>query len=397
MANLYKLIRELRPCGVEYTTLGEVCQIQKGFQLNKELLSDIGEYPVINGGIMPSGYWTEYNFSENLITISQGGASAGYVNFITSKFWAGAHCFVLTNPIQEINYRYLYHIMKKYQSTLMASKVGAGIPSVAAKTISSLIVPLPPLPVQAEIVRILDNFTELTAELTEKLTAELTARKKQYEYYHDELMDFSKRTDLDWVCVGDYFTFKNGINKGKEYFGSGDYIVNFTDVYNNRWLTKEILKGRVQTEPKDLIAYDAKKGDVFFTRTSETKEDIGMASTLIEDIERCVFSGFVLRARPLSNYWLPKFCSYYFSSSHIRNDIVRYASFTTRALTSGPRLSKLKIPLLPISEQERIVSILDRFDKLCNDISGGLPAEIAARQKQYEYYRNKLLTFKEIS
>lgn len=210
-------------------------------------------------------------------------------------------------------------------------------------------------------------------------------------------MDFSKRTDISWCSVGDYFTFKNGINKGKEFFGEGNYIVNFTDVYNHRWLTKEMLKGRIKTEPRDLIAYDAKKGDLFFTRTSETKEDIGMVSTLLDDIEGCVFSGFVLRARHLSKNWLPKFCSYYFSSSEVRKEIVRYASFTTRALTSGPRLSKLKIPLISIEEQQYIVDILDNFNTLYNDITKELSAEIAARQKQYEYYRDKLLTFKELS
>lgn len=200
--------------------------------------------------------------------------------------------------------------------------------------------------------------------------------------------------EVEMVKMGDYFKFKNGINKGKQYFGSGDYIVNFTDVYNNRWLVKSMLKGRVQTEPKDLTAYDARKGDIFFTRTSETKEDIGMASALVEDVEKCVFSGFVLRARPLTDNWIPKFCSYYFSTSQMRQQIVRYASFTTRALTSGPRLSKLLLPLISKEEQHRIVNILDRFESLTTSLQSGLPAEIAARRQQYEYYRDKLLTFK---
>ena len=121
-----------------------------------------------------------------------------------------------------------------------------------------------------------------------------------------------------------------------------------------------------------------------------------MSSTLIEDIPNCVFSGFVLRARPTTDLLLPKFCSYYFSTQKVRNTIVRYAAFTTRATTTGPKLSKIMVPILPVEEQERIVQILDRFDKLCNDISEGLPAEIEARQKQYEYYRDKLLTFKEV-
>ena len=122
-----------------------------------------------------------------------------------------------------------------------------------------------------------------------------------------------------------------------------------------------------------------------------------MSSTLIEDIPNCVFSGFVLRARPTTDLLLPKFCAYYFSTQKVRNTIVRYAAFTTRATTTGPKLSKIMVPILSIEKQQKIVDILDRFDALCNDLTSGLPAEIAARQKQYEYYRDKLLTFKELT
>ena len=120
-----------------------------------------------------------------------------------------------------------------------------------------------------------------------------------------------------------------------------------------------------------------------------------MSSTLIEDVKDCVFSGFVLRARPKTNLLLPKFCAYYFSTTAVRNVIVRYASVTTRATTTGAKLSKILVPIPSLEEQARIVSILDRFDTLCNDISSGLPAEIEARRRQYEYYRDKLLTFKD--
>ena len=115
MSKLEKLINSLCSNGVEYKTLGELCEINKGKQLNKEYLLQDGKYPVINGGIKPSGFWNEFNFNKNLITISQGGASAGYVNYITTEFWAGAHCYVLVNPKNEINYRLLYHVIKKYE------------------------------------------------------------------------------------------------------------------------------------------------------------------------------------------------------------------------------------------------------------------------------------------
>ena len=187
MTKLEELINELCPDGVEYKTIGEVCTIKKGIQLNKDKLKDNGLYPVVNGGVNPSGYWDEYNFNANLITISQGGASAGYVNFMTTPFWAGAHCYVVEKCEECLNYAYLYHFIKMHQKTFMQCQYGAGIPSLSLKSINSIGIPLPPLSIQSEIVHILDSFTLLTAELT----AELTARQKQYAFYRDYLLDFS--------------------------------------------------------------------------------------------------------------------------------------------------------------------------------------------------------------
>ena len=118
-----------------------------------------------------------------------------------------------------------------------------------------------------------------------------------------------------------------------------------------------------------------------------------MSSVMLDEVENCVFSGFVLRGRPKTQLLLPKYCAYCFSTNQVRKEIVRNSSYTTRALTSGTNLSKISIPVPPISEQQRIVSILDKFESLVNDLTAGLPAEIAAVQEQYEYYRNKLLTF----
>ena len=112
MSKLEKLIEKLCPKGVIYKNIGDIVTIEKGKQLNKTLLSDSGKYPVINGGITPSGYWNEYNYKEGLITISQGGASAGFVNYIETKFWAGAHCYVVSEVNEGINYRYIYHFLK---------------------------------------------------------------------------------------------------------------------------------------------------------------------------------------------------------------------------------------------------------------------------------------------
>ena len=199
------------------------------------------------------------------------------------------------------------------------------------------------------------------------------------------------------MSLGDLFDFKNGLNKAKEFFGSGSPIVNFTDVFKKNYLYEKDLKGRVKVTSSEIERFGAKRGDVFFTRTSETREEVGMASVLLDDVENCVFSGFVLRARPKTNLLFPKYCGYCLRDHNVRKQIVQRASFTTRALTSGTALSKIVIPVPPIAEQKHIVSILDRFDALVNDLTSGLPAELAARRQQYEYYRDRLLSFTPIS
>ena len=192
MTKLEELIKELCPNGVEYVNLGEVADIHKGDQLNKKEMAKEGSYPVINGGIEPSGYVEVYNEKEDTITISQGGASAGYVNWLPTKFWAGAHCYVV-RPINEkvLDNRYLFHFVKSKEKEFMQSQYGAGIPALGKNTLQTTQIPLPPLAVQREIVRILDKFTLYSQELA----AELAARKKQYEFYRDKLLSFNNLTN----------------------------------------------------------------------------------------------------------------------------------------------------------------------------------------------------------
>ncbi|WRD31048.1 restriction endonuclease subunit S [Helicobacter pylori] len=187
---LKTLLQTLAPKGVEFRKLGEVINIFKGKQLNKELLLDYGEYPVMNGGIHASGYWNEYNTDYPKIIISQGGASAGYVNYMTSKFWAGAHCYAIELNSEKLNYKFLYYFLKNSQTILMKSQFGAGIPALNKADIETLTIPIPPLEIQQEIVKILDQFLALTTDLLAGIPAEIKARKKQYEYYREKLLTF---------------------------------------------------------------------------------------------------------------------------------------------------------------------------------------------------------------
>ena len=172
----------------------------------------------------------------------------------------------------------------------------------------------------------------------------------------------------DWEQrkLGDFYTFKNGLNKEKVYFGYGDSIVNFTDVFHNRQIYSSTLKGKVCVNKKELENYKVKEGDLFFTRTSETIDEIGFPAVVMEPMERVVFSGFVLRGRaekydPLVNI----FKSYIFFTNNFRSEMKKKSSMTTRALTSGTALKEMYFSYpKDLEEQTKIGEILLRLDKI---------------------------------
>ena len=398
MSRLDSLISELCPNGVEYKRIKDVYTRLRGTPITagkmKEIDNPDGQIRIFAGGKTVVNAFEDDIPKANITRVPAVLVqSRGVIDFIfyeepftfKNEMWAYTH-------EERVSVKFLYYVLKNNTSHFRDAASGMGsLPQISLPITEDYKVPVPPLEVQREIVHILDEFTLLSAELS----AELSARKIQYEYYKNRLFDFSSE-NVTYMSVGELFDIKNGLSKEKSAFGHGKPIINFSDVYNNRWLDSEKIKGLVDVDNNEISRFNAQKGDVFFTRTSETKDDIGMSSTLVEDIPDCVFSGFVLRARPKTTLLLPKFCAYFFSTEEVRKTIVRYAAVTTRATTTGPKLSKIMVPIIDIDKQQEIVDILDRFDSICNDISKGIPAEIEARQKQYEYYRGKLLEFKEV-
>ena len=382
MSKLDELIKELCPNGVEYKELKDICVIKKGVQLNKEKLLEEAEYPVINGGILPSGYWNDYNVKENTITISQGGASAGYVQYISTKFWAGAHCYYLELKDKNINYRYIYHFIKMKQDKLTSSQVGAGIPSVEKKILENLLIPVPPLEVQDEIVRILDNYTKSVEELKEKLNKELIARKKQYSWYRDYLLKFENKVEI--VTLGDISEYSKDKIDIKE-LSSENYI----GIENMLQDAKGVIKSScLLTEGRCTKFFE---GDILignirpYLKKIWLSDRVGGANTDVLVIKKSIES--------IDNKYL-----FFVLSSE------KFFSYVMRSVKAGkmPRgnkemIMKYQFPLPPLEVQKRIVEVLDNFEKICNDLNTGLPAEIEARQKQYEFYRNYLLTFEEKS
>ncbi|KXT90256.1 Type I restriction-modification system, specificity subunit S [Streptococcus oralis] len=378
------ILEEIQNCPVEWKELGEVCEIVRGVRITKKELIEKG-FPVVSGGTSFMGYTNKYNREANTITIAQYG-TAGYVDWQSEKFWANDVCFSVY-PLKSILNRFLYYFLKNKQNYLYEISNRTAVPySISKEKILRIKIPILPLEIQEKIVQILDKMTEYVTELT--------SRKKQYSFYRDKLLSFEDEVyQVEWKTLGELFVFKNGLNKGKEFFGSGTPIVNYTDVYRNNKISANVLRGKVRVSPEEKERYGVQIGDVFFTRTSETQEEIGKTSVLLDEVKDGVFSGFVLRARPITKLLLPEYCAYCFESTTFRRDIVRYSTYTTRALTNGSALSKLKIPVPSLEIQSRIVEVLDNFDKVCNDLNIGLPKEIELRQKQYEYFREKLLTF----
>lgn len=362
--------------------LSDICSVHTGSQLNRDEMLDIGQFPVINGGKIASGYTNSYNEHGQTITISQGGESAGFVNWIETNFWAGAHCYVV-QPQESIDNRFLYHSLKNSEYSLQASKQGAGIPGLNRKTLLKHLIFVPSLIEQKRIVSILDTFIDAMVNIRKQIEF----RQKQFEFFRNKLLD-ENSADVKTIALEELFTFKNGLNIGKDFFGTGKPIIMFTNVFNSRFIDSSMVINKVNISENELERINAHVGDVFFTRTSETKEDVGYASVLIEEIKECTYAGFLIRARPITDKLLPAYCKYCFSTPKVRAAIVSKSSFTTRASLTGSGLGKVTIPVPSINKQRHVVDILDAIESTISN----LEAQLAYRQKQYEYYRNKLLT-----
>ena len=386
MSKLDELIAELCPNGVEYKTIGEVCEMQRGTSLTKAN-SVNGKYPVISGGKDPAFYCNQFNRDGETITVAGSGAGAGFVQYWNKKIFV-CDAFSVKGK-DTLKTKFVYHCLSNLQEKIYATKKGGGVPHVHISSIENFQIPIPPLPVQEEIVRILDTFTSLTAELT----AELTARRKQYEYYRDALL--TRETKVEVKKLGELFDFRNGLSKGKEFFGRGVPFITYSDVYNKNFLHKSDINALVECTDDEKSKLHVGRGDVLFTRTSETAEDVGHSSVMLDDIGDCVFNGFTIKATPKTEKLLPEYCAYCFNTYSFRKYVTANCAFTTRASLTGATIAEYEISIPSLEVQQRIVNVLDNFDAICSDLKIGLPAEIDARKKQYEYYRDLLLTFAE--
>ena len=266
------------------------------------------------------------------------------------------------------------------------------------KKLGRILIPVPPLEVQREIVRILDQFTELEAELE----AELEGRRTQYEHYRNHLLSM---TALKQRCgeiavrkLGEVGVFYGGLT-GKtkaDFVDSPDAsaFVTYKEIYS-RIEIERIPVGRVQVADKEK-QLTLQYGDVLFTGSSENSEEVGMTAVVTSEFsERVYLNSFSICFRWSEELFDPGYAKHMFNSPEIRREIQRCASGVTRFNLSKKRMEKISVPVPPLEVQHEIMRVLDDFDALVNDIASGLPAEIAARRAQYEHYRDRLLSFPE--
>ncbi|HBB13325.1 MAG TPA: restriction endonuclease subunit S [Treponema sp.] len=381
MSKLDELINKLCPNGVEYKTLGEVAIIKNGKDYKH--LKD-GDIPVYgSGGIMT--YVDTAVYSKPTVLIPRKG-SLNNLFYVDVPFWNVDTIFYTEINIKVVVPKFLYYFLAK--SHLEDLNKAGGVPSLTQSILNKVIIPVPPLPVQEEIVRILDTFTSLTAELT----AELTARRKQYEYYRDSLLTFGD--DVEWKTIGsitNVFSAKRVYREqwqkeGIPFWRSSDLISYFNGVENTRgkaYISQDLY------EALSSISGKIQKDDILITGGGT----IGIPYIVPNNEPLYVKDGDLLCIQ--HNESLDsKFLYHYFLSNQFKKYLSEITHDATIAHYTIIQIRNTPVPIPSMDKQKKIGTVLDRFESLCNDITSGLPAEIEVRQKQYEYYRDKLLSFK---
>jgi len=387
MSKLSKLIKELCPEGVEYRPLGEIGSFERGRRFVKadavesdgipcvhygELYTHYGLWANVHKSQIRSDIQTKLRYAEKNDVIIVG-AGENNIDIGIAVAWLGDYkvavhdaCYIFKHQQDPKYISYLLRTNSYHQQIKKFVSEGK-ICSISAENLAKAVLPFPPVPIQQEIVRILDRYTELEEQLESELKAELEARKLQYEYYRNQLLNFAppRNEKVRWVKLSDIAVIKPGkdykhLEKGKiPVYGSGGIMTYVSKSSYNK--------------PTVLLPRKGSIGNVFYVDTPFWNVD----TIYYTEIKTDIISA--------------KFFYHYIVNEHIEKFNTSNAS--RPALTKAV-LDKIDIPIPHVDEQQRIVSILDRFKALTTDLQSSLPAEIEARRKQYEYYREKLLTFK---
>ncbi|HAW6883191.1 TPA: restriction endonuclease subunit S [Escherichia coli] len=414
MSELSYLEKLLDGVEVEWKTLKDVCDFKNGFAFKSSLFKETG-LPIVritnidgfNVDLDEVKYFSLNDYKEDLssfevsmgnILIAMSGATTGKVGI----YKKGIKCYLnqrvgkFISKENILNNNYLYHFLLLNTETIYILAGGGAQPNLSSNALmSKLLIPIPcpgnpekSLAIQSEIVRILDKFTELTAELT--------MRKKQYNYYRDQLLSF-KEGEVEWKTLGEIGEFIRGkrFTKADYVEDGGISVIHYGEIYTRYGVYTTHSLSQVRADMAASLRY-AKHGDVVITDVGETVEDVGKAVAWLGDDDIAIHDHCYAFRHSLN----PKFISYYMQTDSFISEKAKYVARTkvNTLLING--FSKIMIPVpypkdheKSLKEQARIVAILDKFDTLTNSITEGLPREIELRQKQYEYYRDLLFSF----
>lgn len=384
MSSIEQLISEDCSRGVEYTKLVDIAQILYGFPFQSKMFTEDEKYiPLIRIRDIKQGKASIYykgSFLPEFI-IKKGDMIVGMDGEFNLNKWNDREsilnqrvCKIVSNNEKIANNNYLFHLLIPLFKKIESETSGSTVKHLSARVIQNIIIPLPPLPIQQEIVRILDTFTDLDAELQ----AELEARKKQYEHYRNQLLNFEGK-EVEWKMLGDLTDFMNGKGHEKEIVENGKYIV-----VNSKFISTDGTIKKYSNNQLSPIYID----DILIVMSDLPN---GKALAKCFYVEKDNVYTLNQRIGRLSvNYKYEVTPKYIFFILNRNKQLLKYDNGSDQTNLRKNQILEIKIPIPPLAEQERIVSILDKFEALVND---ELPAEIAARRKQYEHYREKLLTF----
>ena len=384
MSKLDELIRELCPDGVEFRKVGDIANISRGKVMSKDFLKEnAGEYPVYSSQTENEGKLgsiTTYMFDGEYLTWTTDGANAGTVFYRSGKFSVTNVCGVIDNISEDVNTKYLYYVLNRVAPTYV--NCGMGNPKLMSNVMARISLPIPPLEIQREIVRILDNFTELTAELT--------ARKTQYMYYRDELLTNnynSKIKRLEECCD----SIADGDHQAPPKADSGIPFITISDIDERHEINFNVIK-YVPNEYYNRLADKRRpqKGDVLYTVVGSYGIPV-----YVKENKKFVFQRHIAILRPNNAVVDSRYLYHAMNGTAFHRQADLAAKGAAQKTIGLASLAKMTVPVPPLDVQNRIVNVLDNFEKICSNLNIGLPAEIEARQKQYEYYRDKLLTFAE--
>ena len=381
MSKIDNLIQEFCPDGVEYKPIKKLAEVGTGSSNGNEAQED-GKYPffIRSQTVKRKNEW-EYD-EEAIIIPGEGGIGEIY-HYVNGKYAIHQRVYRIHFTDNSVDVKFAYHYFRTFfKNFIMRKAVSATVKSIRKPMIEEFMLPVPPLEVQREIVHILDSFTLLTAELT----AELTARKKQYSFYRDTLIQKeckSEKVKLNTVCE-----IYDGTHQTPKYTNSGIPFVsveNIDDLYGTQKFISTEAYAKYKIKPRI--------GDVFMTRI--TAGIIGKC-TVVERNDDLAYYVSLALLRPNADILDSKYLKYYLESGWGRRELSKWILWdATPTKINKDDIGRVLISVPPLDTQKRLVQVIEHFDVICTDLNIGLPAEIEARQKQYEYYRDLLLTFAE--